>query len=72
MLQLRRWNNTLGRCPYSADITGNNLHLLMMHKLLFMQITILLDKAITNLQATTGRGIPATKDFYYGGNPTNG
>jgi hypothetical protein len=43
----------------------------MMHKLLFMQITILLDKAITNLQATTGRGM-LSKDFYYGGNQQNG
>ena len=61
-----------GDAPYSGlDITGNNLTPTYDSQVaIYTSLQVLLDKAITNLQATTGEGIPVSKDLYYGGNTT--
>ncbi|MBB1192239.1 hypothetical protein DNC80_00950 [Flavobacterium sp. SOK18b] len=59
-----------GDAPYSElDITGKNLTPKYDSQLaIYTSLQTLLDKAITNLKATTGKGIPADKDLYYAGN----
>lgn len=58
-----------GDAPYSElDITGKNLTPKYDSQVaIYASLQILLDKAITNLSATTGKGIPADKDIYYAG-----
>lgn len=62
-----------GDAPYSElDISGNNLTPKYdSQSAIYASLQTLLDKAITNLNATTGRGIPADKDLYYAGNTAN-
>jgi hypothetical protein len=59
-----------GDAPYSEiDITGKNLTPKYdTQASIYAKMQILLDQAITNLQATTGKGIPSSKDIYYAGN----
>jgi starch-binding outer membrane protein, SusD/RagB family len=58
-----------GDAPYSElDIKGDNLTPKYDSQLsIYSKLQILLDKAIVNLQATTGKGISASKDYYYSG-----
>lgn len=58
-----------GDAPYSElDITGGNLAPKYdSQAAIYTNLQSLLDKAITNLSATTGKGIPADKDLYYAG-----
>ena len=58
-----------GDVPYSElDITGNNLTPKFDPQAsVYTSIQLLLDKAILNLQKTTGPVIPADKDIYYNG-----
>jgi hypothetical protein len=58
-----------GDAPYSElDVTGNNLTPKFDSQVaIYTNLQLLLDKAITNLSATTGKGIPADKDIYYSG-----
>ncbi|VXA99205.1 conserved hypothetical protein [Flavobacterium sp. 9R] len=58
-----------GDAPYSElDITGNNLTPKYDKQVdIYNSLQVLLDKAIVNLKATTGKGIPADKDIYYAG-----
>lgn len=58
-----------GDAPYSElDITGKNLTPKYDSQVaIYASLQILLDKAIINLSATTGKGIPADKDIYYAG-----
>lgn len=58
-----------GDAPYSElDITGNNRTPKFDSQVaIYTNLQLLLDKAITNLSATTGKGIPADKDIYYAG-----
>ncbi|MCZ8227973.1 SusD/RagB family nutrient-binding outer membrane lipoprotein [Flavobacterium sp.] len=58
-----------GDAPYSElDITGNNLTPKYDSQIaIYSSLQSLLDKAITNLKATTGKGIPSDKDLYYAG-----
>lgn len=58
-----------GDAPYSElDVTGNNLTPKFDSQVaIYTNLQLLLDKAITNLSATTGKGIPADKDIYYAG-----
>jgi len=60
-----------GDVPYSEiDITGKNLTPKYDSQAsIYTNIQKLLDDAIVNLNATTGAGIPAAKDIFYGGNP---
>lgn len=61
-----------GDVPYSElDITGNNLTPKYDSQVaIYSSIQTLLDNAITNLSSTKGKGIPSTKDIYYGGDAT--
>lgn len=58
-----------GDAPYSElDITGKNLTPKYdSQTVIYTSLQALLDKAIVNLNATTGKGIPADKDLYYSG-----
>ncbi|UQD56060.1 SusD/RagB family nutrient-binding outer membrane lipoprotein [Flavobacterium sp. K5-23] len=58
-----------GDAPYSEiDITGKNLTPKYdTQASIYAKMQTLLDQAITNLQATTGKGIPSGKDIYYEG-----
>jgi hypothetical protein len=58
-----------GDVPYSEiDIEGKNLTPKFdSQAAVYKSIQDLLDKAILNLQKTTGTGIPEDKDIYYGG-----
>ena len=58
-----------GDAPYSElDVTGNNLTPKFDSQVaIYTNLQLLLDKAIANLSATTGKGIPADKDIYYSG-----
>ena len=58
-----------GDAPYSElDITGKNLTPKYdSQTAIYASLQSLLDKAIVNLSATTGKGIPADKDLYYSG-----
>jgi hypothetical protein len=59
-----------GDVPYSElDITGNNLTPKYdAQAAIYTNIQTLLDNAITNLSSNKGKGIPSSKDIYYGGN----
>jgi hypothetical protein len=58
-----------GDIPYSElDITGKNLTPKYdAQASVYAQLQTLLDKAIVNLSATIGKGIPSSKDIYYNG-----
>lgn len=58
-----------GDAPYSElNIEGKNLTPKYdSQTAIYTSLQSLLDKAITNLSATTGKGIPADKDMYYAG-----
>lgn len=58
-----------GDAPYSElDITGKNLTPKYdSQTAIYASLQSLLDKAIVNLRATTGKGIPSDKDLYYSG-----
>jgi hypothetical protein len=58
-----------GDAPYSQiDITGKNLTPKYdSQTAIYTSLQALLDKAIVNLSATSGKGIPADKDLYYSG-----
>jgi hypothetical protein len=61
-----------GDVPYSEiDITGKNLTPKFdPQAAVYKSIQDLLDKAISNLQKTTGPSIPSDKDLYYNGDAT--
>lgn len=58
-----------GDAPYTdLDITGNNLTPKYDSQVsIYAKLQVLLDDAIVNLKATTGKGIPADKDIYFAG-----